>query len=355
VIRSRRRDEAIASRVDPERRQRLRPVRRAPRHVDGERPPAVAKAELHRAEDALVASPRKADAVRPAAHRVQRVHERVAAGVLVERVHEPPVCARRARDRRSLHHPAALRAIGDRAGQEPVPVEVVLADEIAVEVRRRDVLDQVQTARVGRDRVERKIAADPDRLVPERLRVDDLEGAHPAQRPRECGLAEDERAAVARDPAGRAVVGDERNPEATGDRAPAKHVPVAPPDRLEDGRVRSRQGDVAHEARARDDAVSALVDAGRGTSVGECGGSENECGEQHEATHDGLLRRCAPSTSACGRSVPSAAPAGEPREGPRVELRADRGDRVDPRRAAGTREHPLIRGAPRQQEPAPVR
>ena len=73
--------------------------------------------------------------MRDAAHGVERVHERIAAGVLVERVDEASVGARGARERRALHHPIPLRAVGDRAWEEVVGTQVVRADEVAVEVR----------------------------------------------------------------------------------------------------------------------------------------------------------------------------------------------------------------------------
>jgi len=78
-----------------------------------------------------------------------------------------------------------LRAVGDGPGQEPVGVEVVLADEVTVEIRCGDVLDQIEAVPIRRDGVEREVAVERDRLVAERRRVDKLEGAHRAQRHRE--------------------------------------------------------------------------------------------------------------------------------------------------------------------------
>jgi len=78
-----------------------------------------------------------------------------------------------------------LRAVGDGPGQEPVGVEVVLADEVTVEIRCGDVLDQIEAVPIRRDGVEREVAVERDRLVAERRRVDNLEGAHRAQRHRE--------------------------------------------------------------------------------------------------------------------------------------------------------------------------
>jgi len=86
--------------------------------------------------------------VRDAANGVERVHERVAAGIRVEGVDEAPVGARGAGGRIALHHPVALRAVGDRAGEQTVGAKVVRADDVTVEVRARDVLDQVEALAV---------------------------------------------------------------------------------------------------------------------------------------------------------------------------------------------------------------
>ncbi len=231
--------------------------------------------------------------MRARSHRVERMDERVAARVLVERVDEASVCARRPRERRALHHPAALRAVGDRAGQQSVGVEVVRTHEVAVEIRRRDMLDQEEPACVGREGVEGEVALERDRLVAERLRIDDLKRRPAPERHRERRLAEDECAAVAREPTCRAVVGDERDAPAAGDIAPAEYVAVVRSDRLEHGRFRAGERDVADVAGRGEEAVASLVDAGRGSAVGECGGCEDECGEQRDAEHGGLLGRLA--------------------------------------------------------------
>jgi len=114
--------------------------------------------------------------VRDTATGVERVHEGITAGVLVERVDEAAVRAHGACDRRALHHPPALRAVGDRSRQETLGREVVLAHEVASQVRRRHVLDEEEPAAVGRERVEREVAFERDRLVAECLRIDEPEG-----------------------------------------------------------------------------------------------------------------------------------------------------------------------------------
>jgi hypothetical protein len=193
---------------------------------------------------------------------VEGVHEGGAPRIHVERVDEASVRARGAGDRRAVHHPAALRAVGDRAREQAVAVEVVRAHDVAVVVHRRDVLDQVEAARVRRERVEREVALERDRLVAERLRVDDSERAAIAKPAHERRLGEDERAPVAGEAAGRAVVGHERDAPASLDCTPAEDVAVAGPDRLEHGRVRAAERDVTNGAVPADDAVAPLVDTG---------------------------------------------------------------------------------------------
>src|SRR5712691_12763001 len=86
--------------------------------------------------------------------------ERIATRVLVQRVHPAPVGARRACHRKALHNPAALRAIRDRARQEPTSIAVISTDDVSRNVCCGDMLDEVQHPTVRRKRVEREIATE---------------------------------------------------------------------------------------------------------------------------------------------------------------------------------------------------
>jgi len=124
------------------------------------------------------------------------------------------------------------------------------------------VFDQVEAARVRRERVECEVALERDRLVAERLRVDDGERAAIPKPARERRLGEDERAAVARQPTRRPVVSHERDAPAALQRPPAQDVAVARPDCLEHRRLRTTERDVTDGAVGAENAVASLVDAG---------------------------------------------------------------------------------------------
>src|SRR3954447_1549428 len=115
-------------------------------------------------ERVLTAGPGEADAVRDALDRVERVHEREAAGVRVERV--DPASVRRLDARRgvALHQPGLLRLVCDAARQKRRGSEVVLSHDVVLEVSRL-VLDEIEPRAVGRERVERERAGQRDRLA----------------------------------------------------------------------------------------------------------------------------------------------------------------------------------------------
>src|SRR4051812_36341420 len=117
--------------------------RRAPRHgvqpverpsalpVDVDAPPMWHDEEVPERALILPLGPRDAHAVGDAADRVERVHEREAARVRVERVDPSSVLASPACDRLAFHDPALLRAISDAAGQQMMVQEVVRPDDVA--------------------------------------------------------------------------------------------------------------------------------------------------------------------------------------------------------------------------------
>src|SRR5205823_6579315 len=126
--------------------------------------PTVAEREANVEDEVLRAVPRQADAVRSSAHGVESMDEGIAAVVAIERVSPTPVGGRSAGDRIALHHPAALSAVCDCAGQQPARGKVVGANDVTRQIDGRHVLDQVQLARVRRERVEGKVSVEKDGL-----------------------------------------------------------------------------------------------------------------------------------------------------------------------------------------------
>jgi hypothetical protein len=181
--------------------------------ADGEQPAAVDEVQARAPERVLAPDPGDADADGGALHRVERVDERIAAAVPVQRVGPPAVRARDARDRVAGHDPAALARIGDPPRQQQVGVEVVATHDVLRQIVRRDVLNQVERPAVGRQGVEREVALqahDPPQERP--ARVEDREArleAEPALA--RCRVAEHERVAVATDSVRRPGHGDDGN------------------------------------------------------------------------------------------------------------------------------------------------
>ena len=180
---------------------------RAVRLLHGE--PASRQRQRERVHGVLVGRrPRQPDAVRDTFDGVERVDERVAAGIRVQRVHPAAGRRRRAVDRPALHHPALLRLVGDPAFDERVCTKVVRAHDVVLEVLRRGVLDQVELRAVRRERVEAVVPVESDRVAHgEVARPEDreLRGVFHAD------ALEHEGAAVVEEPAGEPVVGQHRN------------------------------------------------------------------------------------------------------------------------------------------------
>ena len=105
-------------------------------------------------ELALVALPGKLDAERLPPHRVERVDEGEAAGLLVERVRPDATRREGARDRQASHRAAAAPRVDNRLAQECSAHEIVGAHSVRRTARRR-ILDEVQLPAVRRERVER--------------------------------------------------------------------------------------------------------------------------------------------------------------------------------------------------------
>ena len=230
-----------------------------------------------------------------AADRVQRVDERLAGRLLVEREHPAAVGARRPGQRIAGHRllVPVLVPSGDLPGQQPVRAQVVLAHGVVGQVVRRRVLDQVHPRRVRRERVEGERARQRDPLqdLPA-CRVEDEELARRAERPGR-GF-EHERATVAGEPLpGFASVPDQRGSPRAGKRHRSVHLGARGVDLHEQRRARPvREGDVVERAVLARHAGASLGDVDR--PVRERRRSDRECSDgngeaEHERAHDFLL------------------------------------------------------------------
>jgi hypothetical protein len=194
----------------------------------------------HEVRDPALVGQRHTNAVRDAADGVERVHERIAARVRVERVDPAPVPARDPGGREALHDPALLRLVGDPAGKQPVGPHVVGAHDV-VAVAPVGHLDQVEPRGVGRESVEGEPSLQDDPLADaKRPRVGDEERR---RRDGESGEGQEEHPPVAREAltARHACPDGRRAPEAT-DARPRVDVPTVDRDAFERGPSASAAG-----------------------------------------------------------------------------------------------------------------
>ena len=147
-------------------------------------------------------------------------------------------------------------------GRSRFRAEVVEPDEVAGRVARRQVLDEVEEPAVGGERVEAEVPLQGDQVAgSESPCVEHGQGGGAAGEAL-ARVDEDERAAVGREAAGRAVVGDRRDGEPPVEQARAPNLAADRRDRGDHGVRAGRERDVARSHRTwGGDAGPAEVDA----------------------------------------------------------------------------------------------
>ena len=235
----------------------------------------------------LAGMPVEVDAPRGRGGGVERVHERVPVAV-VERVREAPVRAHHPAERVSAHLLGCVARVDDRVRNQLACVHVVRANLVARRVDRRRVVDEEDPRAVRRDGVEAEVAVEQDHVRRRSVvRVHD-EQARLRAREARARLDQDERAAVGREAARRAVVRDRRDRPHARPGLHAHDLPAAAARGLDDGLVPDRHGEVPDGATRSGDSRRPYVDVQHREPVSDRGGScergEDEAGsdgEQH--------------------------------------------------------------------------
>ncbi len=269
---------------------------------DGQRLAAVAHVEAM-AVQVDPHQPVQVDAAGRPLGRVEGVDEGVIAGAVVERVGEPPVRARRPGDRRATHDVPDLAGVDDRLALEAARTQVVQSHEVAGRIVRREVLDEVEQGAVRRDRVEREVAAQRDRLAESKPACPDERERGARLREGGAGTDEHEPPPVRGEAARRAVVGDR------GDGETPTNEPVHPDTStalVDLGDHCAPSGTQRHVARIRSGHRNALrpdLDPEDGQPIGLRDRGERGAGEEeHE---DEERQSChALCTEVRGREVP---------------------------------------------------